>query len=265
MKRLNFGFSTLGCPQASWEEIGEISVRHGLPGIELRILSGRQDLAAALEQAFGNPQNMAAEVKAAGAKIVAVNSSLNILGGEGWDEVADLARWADVLQVPWIRVFDGGEKGQFGAGTRRSFVSRMEEWTEFRKRLGVKTDIMVETHTSLTKTEDCVALAQDLREVGLPLNLLWDVFHTWKMGARDLRQTWATLKPWVRHIHVKDGLADDHLTLPGKGVVPVKELLRLLEEDGFEGPVHLEWEAYWNRALPSIEEAIVSGRRADWW
>jgi sugar phosphate isomerase/epimerase len=266
--RLRYGFSTLGCPQASWEEILGLAAEGGFEGVELRMLAGEMNLAAALENRFGNPEQLADEVKRAGIEILALDSSQCLLADEGWTEVRELARWADRLGVPWIRIFDGcdGEDGLFGPEQRKKSVDRLADWNARKDRFGISCDVMIETHSSLTRVEDCRLLAEDLADRGLTLNLLWDVFHTWKKGARDLGDTWSALKPWTRHIHLKDGSEDgSRLTLPGEGGVPMVALLENLRTETSIPPVSLEWEAHWDKTLPPLEEAIRSGRRHGWW
>jgi sugar phosphate isomerase/epimerase len=53
--------------------------------------------------------------------------------------------------------------------------------------------------------------------------------------------------------------------LPGEGVLPVSDLLDELARDGFAGAVSFEWEKFWHRHLPSLHEAMESGRRHGWW
>ena len=81
-------------------------------------------------------------------------------------------------------------------------------------------------------------------------------------------QTWEALGDCVCGVHVKDsrpeGLSGRAEALPGSGDVPVVQLLKLLREIEFAGPVALEWEKYWHPELPDLEAALKSMSQAGW-
>lgn len=224
------------------------------------------DLPRTLETAFGSRENFHAQVVSSGLRIVAFNSSFQMLNDTDWRPVAELAKWAGAAGVPHIRVFDGGGQGQGSEpGSRAVIVDRLIEWGEIKQELGLCGDLIIETHTSLTRVEDCLRLGEECRRAGVELKLLWDAFHTWKCEGHHMERSWRQLRPFVRHVHVKDAKLPDYgFVLPGEGDAPMKELIDVLEADGFEGPVSLEWEKYWHPHLPPLEAAIDSAIRHGW-
>jgi sugar phosphate isomerase/epimerase len=270
-RSLSWTFSTLGCPAASLSEAAGIAKRFGFHGLELRALHGRIDLAQVLADYYGSPDQLVRAVAASGVPVVAMDTSLRLIGGrdDHRRETVALGKWADALEVPYLRVFDGGTDRQ-GCETeaRRMIADGLKWWEKMRREEGICCRLMVETHWALIRVEDIVPLADECEG---NLNLLWDVFHTWRGSGHAPADDWQELKPWVRHIHVKDAIRDPTAKngmqhcLPGRGDIPLFELLLLLEKVGFKGPVSLEWERRWNPAAPPLEVAIESGRSGGWW
>ena len=268
---LFFTFSTLGCPHSTWEEAAAIAKRHDFSGVELRALRGRLDLPTLLKEDFGTPENMARAFAETGIRVASLDGSMRLLGAQEDHrrEMQELAPWADALGVPYLRVFDGGAAGDGRRPEARAELLReLEAWTTWRKEQGIACELMVETHWALTDPQDCRSLGE---ESGGKLNLLWDVCHTWASGHVALVEDWEILKPWVRHIHLKDAARDASAkgglrdVLPGHGELPVLPLLDRLAQDGYAGPVSLEWELLWHPELPTLDEALEAGRKNRWW
>lgn len=268
---LNYCFSTIGCPNATWEEAARIAASHHFAGVELRALRGRIDLPTLLAEEFGTPERMAAALSKSDLRVVALDSSMQLLGAqeEHRREVERLAEWADALGVPFVRVFDGdASPGRSNEEMRTAMISELELWAEVRDRKQFKCDLMIETHGVFSDPESWLHLAA---EATTDLHLLWDTCHTWNRCGVAPTSHWEMLKPWVRHIHVKDAVRDSaahkglRYVLPGKGDFPIHPLLAALKRDRFTGPVSLEWELLWKPELPALEEALASGREAAWW
>jgi len=270
-RSLFLAFSTLGCPAANWEEAAAIARSHRFPGIELRSLRGRTDLPALLKEEFATPEKMAAAVAASGLRVASLDGSLRLADASAAHraEIAELAVWADALGVPWLRVFDGGENDSGSRPEiRRAIRDELARWADLRAEKGFRCDLVIETHWALTDPDHCVRLAEELNG---SLNLLWDVCHVWRQKRISPVEDWKKLRPWVRHIHIKDLAADPaspeklRYVVPGEGIVPIPALLELLERERFAGAVSLEWELLWNPDLPPLEAALASGARHGWW
>jgi fatty-acyl-CoA synthase len=64
--------------------------------------------------------------------------------------------------------------------------------------------------------------------------------------------TYENLKPWIRHIHLKDSVLEgDHTryVLPGYGDLPLTDVIGLLQEGGYAGFYSLEWIKRWDWTL----------------
>ena len=48
------------------------------------------------------------------------------------------------------------------------------------------------------------------------------------------------------------------LCLPGQGDIPLKGIVELLQANGYDGFLSLEWEKRWHPALPSMADAYAA-------
>jgi len=269
---LRRGFSTLGCPDLSLEEVLEWGRRFSIDAVELRSLAGTTDLPAHFAGQYGSPEALAEHlarrrtaVKVGGApdpRIVALGTSFRLVGAGPGDRDALLAQalWADGLGVPWLRIFDGGRDAD--AVELAEAAASLAWWREERRSRGWTVDLRVETHDSLL---DSVRLARAAER--LPgLGILWDAHHTWRKGGEDPLVTWAAIGPRVVHVHVKDSIAVPSgrhpftYVLPGRGDFPIGPLSETLQRAAFAGVVSLEWERLWHPYLPPLEDALEAAR-----
>lgn len=266
-RRMNYArcFSTLGCPNASLDEAVSIAHRHGLAGVEVRALGGTVDLPGYFARQFGSPATLASHVQAAGARILALNTSSRLIGATAADraQLLALAPWAEALAVSRLRVFDGGRTADESEFTEARETYRW--WQHQRQTHGWHVDLMVETHDSLFTVATLRRFVAALPAV----KLLWDSHHTWKWGAEPPDATWRAVREHICHVHVKDSVSrasERHpftYVLPGQGEFPMATLRLALQADKFAGPVSLEWEKLWHPYLPAIEAALDAA--TGWW
>jgi sugar phosphate isomerase/epimerase len=259
-------FSTIGCPQSSLAEALGLAERHGLDGVELRVLGGGMDLPAYLKANHGTPSALALGLGIDAARILALDTSLNLIGGsqDDRDRFLEFVPWAEALGVRWLRVFDGGRAGD--AGGIAEAASCLEWWRRTRAERSWRPDIMVETHGSLTTA---AAIGRLLEEAPATA-ILWDTHHTWRKGGEDPVATWRAIRRSVVHVHVKDssGVPGPRhpytYVLPGSGEFPMPALLRELRAE-FGGTVSLEWEKLWHPELPDLGSALSAAEARCWW
>jgi sugar phosphate isomerase/epimerase len=73
-------FSSLGCPELDLDGALALVAKHGLDGAELRVLGGTIDLPAYFTAQFGSPAALAAKLGAEARRIVALDTSLKLIG-----------------------------------------------------------------------------------------------------------------------------------------------------------------------------------------
>lgn len=261
-----WAFSTLGCYDHTLEATMELAQRFGIDALEVRTLEGRMDLPKLFTERYGDVEGLKTALERGGCRIVALDSSHRLLGGsaESRQELLDFATWGEALGMPYLRVFDGGHfEPSLTEAQRAEAVAEVAWWREQRAAHGWSIDIMIETHDSLLTAAHVEALQEAL---DAPVTVLWDAHHTWKKAGEDTFVTWEALRPYIRHIHIKDSIAEateldpfTH-TLPGKGEFPVQALVERLQAEGFDGVVCLEWERYWRPKIAPLEDALEALR-----
>lgn len=266
---LRRGLSTLGCAELSLGAALVLGARHGVRCFELRALGGSLDLPAQLARECGTPAEFAARVCGAGAEIVALDTSVKLMGGTRVEREAlgALAPWADAVGARWLRVFDGG--AALDDAALDEAAETLAWWRGVREENGWAAELMIETHDLLLDAERIrrflVAMPGD------PPAILWDAHHTWRKGGEDPVATWRGIGSHVVHVHVKDSRATVDAApgwsygLPGTGEFPMARLRAAVEADGYAGVVSLEWERHWHPELPPLEEALRAAKQARWW
>jgi sugar phosphate isomerase/epimerase len=90
--------------------------------------------------------------------------------------------------------------------------------------------------------------------------LLWDAFHTFATSNEDPAVTVTALGPWIRHCHLKDAIGtgpNRKYVLTGRGNIPVRRQIALLQASGYQGYYCFEWEKVWHPDLEDPEIAIA--------
>jgi sugar phosphate isomerase/epimerase len=254
-------FSTLGCPDCSLGQVCDLAEAHGIRQLDLRFLEGCTDLPAYVARCFSCPEELVDYLRMRGMKVQVLNTSFSLLNHrqEDREEFLRFAELADRLEVPYLRVFDGGSGVDPGNEELESAVDSILWWRALKAEFEFDVDIAVETHTALVKSDSVLRLQKRLNT---PVKLVWDSFHTWCEGGEELSDTWMQLKPFVVHVHVKDGAplqrpsTEPNYSLPGEGFFPLKELFSMLCRDEYSGGISLEWERAWHRYLPDLEAAL---------
>ena len=138
---LNWTFSTLGCAEFTFDEIADLARSFELELLEVRAVSGRMDLAALLKERFGDASTMDSWLKERRLRIQSLDTSARLVAGSeaAWKELEELAKWADGIDCPYLRVFDGGTKTrEIPDAELVQAVKKIEAWRAFRDRHRLK-------------------------------------------------------------------------------------------------------------------------------
>lgn len=261
-------FSSLGCPSLSLKETIALAKRHQIEAIELRALGNTLDLPVYFRSEFETPAALANFVASQSIRIVSLDTSLRLVGNNDHTREEFLAYipWAEALGGICLRVFDGGKS--MDDRELSHAVDTIAWWRRKRAENKWQSNIMIETHDSLLTIS---TLRRFLDAVPQDVALLWDTHHTWKVGGETPEQTWSAVCNNVSYIHVKDSVekptprAAYSYVLPGTGIYPMEQLMDLLRRKHYSGVLSLEWEKQWHPELPSLDEALVSAKKTQWW
>src|SRR5882762_4229340 len=262
-------FSTLGCPDWSFETILNFAVENGYDGVELRGIKRQLDLTKCPE--FSSKQNLLAARKMMEDKklrIVDLGASAAMHHAEpterkkNLDEAKSFIQLAEQLNCPYIRVFPNNfPKDKEKNKTLDLIVQGLRELGDFAKDTGVT--VLMETHGDVIHTAD---IEQIMQSVGHPhVGLGWDIVNMWSVTKEPPAQMYARLKKYVRFMHIKDMklLGDkEEFVLMGKGNSPIFETIDILAKDEYKGFFSFEWEKLWHPEILEPEVALADYPKA---
>ncbi|HHY83670.1 MAG TPA: sugar phosphate isomerase/epimerase [Clostridiales bacterium] len=256
---MKISFTTLSCPNWSWEKILDEAQRLGYDGIEVRGIQGEMYLPNAVPFLPENLERTKVDLKRRGLEICCLDTSctlhdksrieMNIKEGK---ETIDLAQ---KLGVPYIRVFGNDIPDKSRRDEIVDFVAKgLNELGEYAKERSVC--VLIETHGDFSASEELLAVLQKTSSPAI--GVLWDVHHPYKFFGESLAFTYERLGKYIKHTHFKDSRGMGHkakLCLVGDGDLPVAESIEILKKNNYNGYLSLEWEKKWH---PEIEEPEIA-------
>jgi sugar phosphate isomerase/epimerase len=149
-------------------------------------------------------------------------------------------RAADVMEAPYVRVFsffipEGQEPGHY----REEVIDRMGIMAGEAKDFGVTLLHENEKEIYGDVPGRCLDI---LAGVGSPaLRAVWDAANFVQCGVRPYKEGYASLRPYIEYVHVKDALSGSDRVVPaGEGDGQLPETLSALRASGFDGFLSLE-------------------------
>jgi sugar phosphate isomerase/epimerase len=262
-KPLLLSFSTLGCPDWTFEQITDFASSHGYQGIEVRGLLRQMDLTQCPEFITADHRKETMNrMKKKGLHFVGLGSSANMHaeGAEREKNLEEAKRFIDLaaqVHCPYVRVFPNNlPKEQ----DKKEVLSRISKGLA---ELGAyasnkKVMVLMETHGDVTATADILLVmhAVDHPNVGL----VWDVCNMWTVTKESPAMVYERLKKYIRHTHIKDAKLVDgkpQYTLLGQGDVPIFQAIDALANGGYKGYYSFEWEKLWHPEIAAPEVAIA--------
>lgn len=268
---IKWGISTLGCHELDLTAACKLAATHRVRHLEIRSLASCLNLPEYLDANYpsgpGSVQQILDEYQQS---IVALNSGFSLINADdkARQGLLEFGRWANLLNVPFVRVFGGGSMGTpLSESDLKNAVDNLQWWKRQREQNEWRTHIALETHDGFSSGKRCRQLEDAF---GGQVDIIWDTHHTWKAGQESPQQTWDQIGSRIRHVHVKDSISvpsDRHpysYVLPGKGEFPFAEACGVLYENNYQGVVSLEWERKWHPYLPDLQAALVGLDESGW-
>ena len=147
---------------------------------------------------------------------------------------------ASVLRAPYIRLFSFFlPEGDDPAVHRDEVLRRMTALADRARGHDVVLLHENEKHIYGDTPDRCLDIVES---VGSPqLRIAWDAANFVQCGVRPHTEGFAMLRPHLEYVQIKDALLDTGGVVPaGEGDGEVRETLRALHEDGFDGFFSLE-------------------------
>jgi sugar phosphate isomerase/epimerase len=257
---MKLAFTTLGCPDWSWNKILDEAVRLGYQGIELRGIEGEFFLPKARPFLPENIEQTMAQLREKNLEICALDTSCCFHDAAGFDGYIEEGKrtidLAEKLKVPYIRVFgnnvpDPDKKDEVLMRVVKG-IRVLCDYCE-----GKNVIVLLETHGDFSLLEHLLPVLETVQSPSL--GVLWDVEHTYTLYGEDNTEFFEKTVKYIKHTHVKDTrkVGDDfELCLTGQGNVPIKKDIEMLKAYGYGGFLSFEWEKKWHPELEEPEIAI---------
>ncbi len=261
--RPNLSFSTLGCPDWSFETIVNFAAANNYTGIEFRCLMRELDLTKC--KPFSSPENIQATLnilQEKKLKIVDLGSSSTmhikdpIERKKTMEEGQRFIDLASQLNCPYVRVYPNNlPKNQDPSNTFILISNGLKELGDYAKGKGVK--VLMETHGDLVHIADIKKVMEltDHPEVGL----IWDVVNMWSVTKEQPLQVYDALQKYIYHTHIKDvrfEAGNMKHVLFAEGESPIFEAIDILAKQNYTGYYSFEWEKMWHPEIGEPEVAL---------
>ncbi len=244
---LNWGFSTLGCPELSLPEAVALADEFDIRFLSIRVLSGTIDLPEQFKRR-DNCDALTELVAADRIRVIGASFCLMSSDEKARETILALGELADRFGVPYLRVFGGFPYQEELTGER---LKTAEENLRWWKSTGLKAQLALEVHDGFSSAVRCDRLFQFL---GNSLPVVWDMHNSFLVGE-DFETGWKLLHENLVDVHVRDGVGP-RCVLPGTGEVPVPDFLNILRRNAYNGPVTFEYEKMWQKDLPDFRLAL---------
>ena len=256
---MKLSFSTLGCPEWSYERVLEEARKDGYAGIEVRGIAGEMKAEKIACFAIGRQQAARHMAEAVGVKLIGFGASSSFHDPKNLENALVDGRAAidvaSALGMGFVRVF-GDKIGP--DDDENEIIARVAEGVGELCRYAEGTGVMVlqEVHGNFNLARRILGVADRVARDNF--GIVWDVAHSDKTYGDNWAEFYAAVKPLVRHVHFKDHVREAdgsfRLCVTGEGNIPLLPIMRTLEKDGYKGYVSLEWEKTWHPDLRGPEE-----------
>jgi sugar phosphate isomerase/epimerase len=241
---MKYAFMSFSAPQLKLDELLELAARIGYAGIEPRIGS-KHAHGIELDTTAEQRRAIKEQAAASGVALCCVATGCKYADPASAPGMVEDTRRAIALAAdigaPRLRVFGGA----LGQGLTRAqaielVADSLSAVADEATAAGVT--ICLETHDDWT---DPAHVADVIRRVASPaVAVNWDYQHTTRIAGTTVDQAFATLQPWIKHVHFHDGVnrADKLIFLPvGAGDYDNRRVIELLLSAGYDGYLSGEW------------------------
>ncbi len=257
-------FSTLGCPDWSFDKIIDFAKANGYSGLEVRGILRQMDLTKVPE--FSSPEAIAVslrQMKDRGLSFVDLGSSCSLHFPKGAERTKNLdegKRFIDLamkLDCPYIRVFPNQlPKDRDRQESLNLITEGLRELGEYASKTNVT--VLLESHGELIFKKDLLAVMEGAAHPHV--GLVWDICNMWIVTKEPPEEVYAVLKPYIRHTHIKDlkmlNDKEDYVLL-GTGIAPIFQAIDILYRNQYPGYYSFEWEKLWHPEIPDPQIALA--------
>ena len=253
-------FSTLGCPEWTFEQTLEQAKAMGFAAIEIRGIGAELNTARLPCLLPENRAQTQALLEKHGVRICGLNTSVAFHDPAKREEALSEGEAAlgicKEMGIPAIRVFgDAIPKGEATETVTQRVISGLSTLSD---QAPEGTKVLLEIHGSFNTVETVAPLLSALgNHPGF--GILWDIEHSFHACGNDTGAFYSLIRPYIVHTHIKGCRSlptGSECCLPGEGDLDAAQLIGWMERDGYQGLYSFEWEKRWHPELAAPEAAF---------
>lgn len=255
---MKYCFSTLGCPEFTFNDIYAAAIDLGYSAIEIRGI-GKEMYAPNIKE-FTGAELLKTTDKLSLAKLsIAVFASGAYIYDKSMEKAAlkeafDYIDLASKTKVKYVRVLADKDAGPQEYKPDIDYAAKnLKAICKYAKDKNV--DILIETNGIFAKSATMLDLLKKVDASNL--FIIWDIHHTVRFFSETPDYTCDKLKNYIKHVHIKDSIVKDGkiiYRMTGSGTMPLKDSLAALKNINYNGYISLEWVKRW---APNLEESSV--------
>lgn len=252
---MKLAFSTLACPNYTWQEICAMAKDTGFDGVEIRGLG--RDLFA-FDLALGTETTQALQktllpLRELGLSVPCVSSHCALKfadkEAENHASLLEYIRLSGNIGAQYIRILGDRHPWQEGEVDDELVARQLTKLVPAANAANIT--LLVETNGVYS---DTARLARLLGSVASDnVAALWDVHHTCRFGGETPEDTVQHLGTYIKYVHIKDSILAPDKTiiyrLMGEGDLPIDEAMKALASINYDGYISLEWVKKWSEDL----------------
>lgn len=258
---MKYAFMSFSTPKLTLKEMLTLARELGYDGIEPRLDAGHAHglEVAATAQERSRIKRQAAE---SGIALACLATSLKYADPSGTEKMLQDTReridLAGDVGAPAVRVFGGGiPKGTSREDAIGLLVKSLTAVADHAAERRVT--LCLETHDDWCDPAHVAAVVGRVNHPAVGVN--WDIMHPVRAGKATVEESFETLRPWIRHLHVHDGDKKENKMVPmGEGDIDHRRAIALLMTSDYAGYLSGEWIDWepWEIHLPR-EIAVLKG------
>lgn len=266
---MKLGFTTLGCPDWTVEEVVDNACKLNCNVIELRAKAPEMHIST------DTTTERIKEVKqlfdSKGITICGItgytkfNFADQKTRKENSKQLIKNVHLAHALGASYVRTFIGyPDDNTTESEAIRRIAEAIAEAAITVSNIPV--NILIETHDYASSGRITSEIIKHAGTENHNIGAIWDISHPPKMGESPA-ETWGYIGEFVKSVHLKDEYekrlpnGEIHQCFPGKGILPLKEVLKLLKEKKYDGWYVIEWERAFNMQLEPLPDAFIAFRK----
>jgi len=252
---MKLAFSTVGCPDWTFDEIFAAAKDFGYDAIEIRGM-GKEIYAPNIN--IFNDSNIDATTE----KFKSANLNISMLASNavigfptiaetGKKEAFDYIDLANKLNVEFVRILISPNP-EVDKADINSAVPVYSEICEYAKTKGVTP--LIETNGIFAESK---ILSEFMQKVSSDnKGVLWDINHPCRFFNETAKQTFDNIGEYVKYLHIKDSVFNSDTNkieyrMVGYGDLPIYDIIKLIADNGYDGVLSLEWTKRWQ---PDLQE-----------